>query len=397
MDVVEHHYEEIFQLTPVSLWEEDWAVVYAELDRLRDEGVTDFRAHFAGNPAQVFELASRVQITDMNEYTLELFEAESREQILGALATVFDAESFPVFAAQMVAAAEGKQQVSSEAYARTVKGKRIHVLMTLRMLERREGRVPVLLSMLDITERKAMEDKIREVVAALERSNKELEQFAYVASHDLQEPLRMVASYTQLLAQRYREQLDERAHKYIDYAVDGAKRMQDLINDLLHLSRVGTEGKPLVPVALEAVLDQVLVDLHGRVVDTGGEVSRGPLPTVDADAVQMSQLFLNLIGNGLKFRREGVAPAVHVSARPEGNEWVISVRDNGIGIEQQHHDDVFVLFRRLHGRGEYSGTGIGLAITKKIVERHGGRIWVESTVGEGSNFHIALPRSRSTP
>lgn len=397
MDNFDHRYQEIFQLTPVSLWEEDWATVFAELDRLRAEGVSDFRAYFMEHPEMVFGLAAKVQITDMNDYTLELFEADSREQMLTALATVFDEASFPVFAEQMIAAAEGKTQIKSEAYARTLKGKRIHVLMILRMLERRTDRVPVLLSMLDITGRKAMEDKIRDVVAALERSNRELEQFAYVASHDLQEPLRMVASYTQLLAQRYGAALDEKANKYIDYAVDGAKRMQSLINDLLHLSRVETEGKPLVPVSLEEVVDRVQGDLQGIVADTGGEISRGPLPTIDADPMQMGQLFQNLIGNGLKFHREGVAPRVHVAAELVGGEWVISVRDNGIGIEQEHHDDVFVLFRRLHGRGQYSGTGIGLSITKKIAERHGGRVWVESTVGEGSTFYIALPRGSSKP
>ncbi|MCA9705830.1 MAG: PAS domain S-box protein [Myxococcales bacterium] len=394
MDSFDHHYEEIFQLTPVGLWEEDWAAVFAEIDRLRASGVSDFRAHFTQHPELVFGLAAKVQITDLNEYSLRLFEAGSKEEMLGALATVFDEASFPVFAEQMIAAAEGRVQIESEAYARTLKGKRIHVLMILRMLERREGRVPVLLSMMDITERKRMEDRLREVAGALERSNRELEQFAYVASHDLQEPLRMVASYTQLLAQRYWDDLDDRAHKYIDYAVDGAKRMQNLINDLLHLSRVETEGRPLVPVSLEEVLDRVLSDLHGVLTDTGGEVTRGPLPTVEADPGQMGQLLQNLVGNGLKFHRKGVKPHVHVSADRKGDEWVISVRDNGIGIESEYHEDVFGLFRRLHGRGEYSGTGIGLSITKKIAERHGGRVWLESTVGEGSNFSIALPASK---
>ncbi len=388
---VEHHYEEIFQLTPVGLWEEDWVAVYAEIDRLREEGVTDFRAYFLEHPEVVFGLAARVQITDINEYSLQLFEAASKEEMLTALSTVFDEASFPVFVEQMVAVAEGETRVESEAYARTLKGKRIHVLMVLRMLERQEGRVPVLLSMMDITHRKQMEDQLRDVAGALERSNKELEQFAYVASHDLQEPIRMVASYTQLLAQRYWDDLDDRAHKYINYAVDGAKRMQELINDLLHLSRVDTEGKAFVPVALGDVLDRVERDLEKAIAEQKGTVTRGELPTIEGDPVQMGQLIQNLVGNGLKFRREGVDPTVHVEAERKGDEWVISVRDNGIGVEEKHFEDVFVVFRRLHKRGEYKGTGIGLSVTKKIAERHGGRIWLESTPGEGSTFFIAFP------
>jgi len=201
----------------------------------------------------------------------------------------------------------------------------------------------------------------------------------------------MVASYTQLLAQRYWDDLDDRAHKYINYAVDGAKRMQELINDLLHLSRVDTEGKAFVPIALDVILDRVLRDLEKAIEDENGTVTRGELPTIECDPVQMGQLIQNLVGNGIKFRREGVAPVVHVDAERKGDEWVISVRDNGIGVEEKHFEDVFVVFRRLHKRGEYNGTGIGLSVTKKIAERHGGRIWLKSTPNEGSTFFIALP------
>jgi len=223
----------------------------------------------------------------------------------------------------------------------------------------------------------------------LARSNAELEQFAYVASHDLQEPLRMVASYTQLLARRYNGQLDSEAHEFIEYAVDGASRMQELINDLLTLSRVGTRGAEPEPTEAEEALAAALRNLELASEESGAEVTHDPLPPVLADQTQLTQLFQNLIGNAIKFRGADL-PRIHVSARRDGGDVRFSVKDNGIGIEPQYADRVFVLFQRLHGRGEYPGTGIGLAICKKIVERHGGRIWVEPEPGEGATFSFTL-------
>ena len=249
----------------------------------------------------------------------------------------------------------------------------------------------------DVTERKRYEAALRERSEALARSNAELEQFAYVASHDLQEPLRMVASYTQLLARRYEGQLDEKADRYIHFAVDGAQRMQGLINDLLALSRVGTQGKPFAPVDTGAVVQRVLRWLGGALEESGGAVVvPGPLPTVTGDAGQLEQLFQNLIANALKFRRPGVAPRVTVTAARQGDahgggEWLFTVRDNGIGFEQQFAEQIFVVFQRLHTRADYPGTGVGLAIVKKIVERHGGRIWAEGAPDAGATFHFTIP------
>ena len=222
----------------------------------------------------------------------------------------------------------------------------------------------------------------------LERSNSELQQFAYVASHDLQEPLRTVASFTQLLAKRYQDKLDDKAREFINFAVEGSKRMQDLINDLLAYSRVGTQAKPLQPVDCNTVLDRVLKSLERAIRDSAAVVTRDPLPRVFADDVQLGQLLQNLIANALKFCQG--PPRIRISAEPAGDLWKISVRDNGIGISLEHRERIFVIFQRLHTKQQYPGTGIGLAICKKIAERHGGRIWVEPAPGGGSIFSFTI-------
>jgi PAS domain S-box-containing protein len=242
----------------------------------------------------------------------------------------------------------------------------------------------------DVTLEKQAEQKAKELMAELDRSNKELEQFAYVASHDLQEPLRMVSSYTQLLSKRYKGRLDADADEFIAYAVDGANRMQGLINDLLAYSRVGTLGKVFKPTNCAAIFKQTLVNLRGAIEQSGAVVDSDMLPTVMADQMQIGQLLQNLIGNAIKYNK-AESPRVHVSAEHEGKDWLISVHDNGIGIDPQYADRIFVVFQRLHSREEYPGTGIGLAICKKIVERHGGHIGMKSHIGSGSTFYFTLP------
>jgi light-regulated signal transduction histidine kinase (bacteriophytochrome) len=200
----------------------------------------------------------------------------------------------------------------------------------------------------------------------------------------------MISSYVQLLSRRYNSKLDKDADEFIAYAVEGTKRMQQLINDLLAYSRVGTRGKPPMPTSFERVFSLALANLKIAVEESGAIVTHDELPTVIADEMQMVQLFQNLIGNAIKFRSH-VSPQVHVSARAKGNEWIFSVQDNGVGIDPQFFDRIFTIFQRLHGRNEYPGTGIGLTVSKKIVERHGGRIWLESEPGKGTTFYFTIP------
>jgi len=236
-------------------------------------------------------------------------------------------------------------------------------------------------------------DELARQAQELMRSNSELQQFAYVASHDLQEPLRMISSYTQLLLRRYGDHFDKEAREFMDYVVDGAARMKQLIEDILAYSRVGTRGREFKMVKSETALKKALVNLRAAIEADGATVTHDPLPEVEGDEVQLTQLFQNFIGNALKFKGAG-APRVHVSVAEVPRAWEFAVRDSGIGIDSQYFDRIFMVFQRLHSKGEYPGTGIGLAICKKVVDRHGGRIRVESQPGQGSTFFFTLPRNQ---
>ncbi len=246
----------------------------------------------------------------------------------------------------------------------------------------------------DVSERKAAEAHLLRKVDELCRSNEELEQFAYVASHDLQEPLRMVSSYTQLLSRKYKGKLDADADEFIAFAVDGATRMRRLIQDLLMFSRVGSKGRDPRNTSSEIALQQALVNLRNAIEESGAQVTSDSLPIVLADEVQLTQLFQNLVGNAIKYQNPGV-PKIHISAAiNDEKNWIFSVQDNGLGIAPQYFEKIFGMFQRLHKREEFAGTGIGLAICKKIVERHGGSITVESQLGHGSIFRFALAEKR---
>ena len=282
-----------------------------------------------------------------------------------------------------------------ELSGRRKNGSEFPIEIMLSPLESAEG-ILVTAAIRNISVRKDAEKQLARMVDELNRSNEELAQFAYIASHDLQEPLRMVVSYTQLLSRRYKGKLDSDADEFIAFAVDGASRMQRLIQDLLAYSRVGKRGQDLLDTSSDEALQQALVNLRGAIEDSGALVTHGPLPKVLADEMQLVQLFQNLVGNAIKYQNPGV-PLVHISAARNGEKkWIFSVKDNGLGIESKYFERIFGMFQRLHKRQEFAGTGIGLAICKKIVERHGGRISVESQPGQGSTFRFALAESEMT-
>jgi chemotaxis family two-component system sensor kinase Cph1 len=351
------------------------------------------RSIFRAAPTGIGMVCNRV-ITQANERICEIT-GYSREELVGQSAKILylTEEEFELVGQEKYAQISQQGTGTVETRWQRKDGKIIDVQLSSAPIDPEDLSLGVTFTALDVTERKEAEAALARKTEELACSNAELEQFAYVASHDLQEPLRMVSSYVQLLARRYKEKLDSDADDFINFAVDGANRMQALINDLLAYSRVGTKGKRLEATSCETVLDHALANLQFAIEENGARVTRDPLPTVRADPSQLTQLFQNLIANAIKFRREE-PPHVHLGAERGESGWLFSIRDNGIGIKEEYGERIFEIFQRLHGRNEYSGTGIGLAICKKIVERHGGRIWVAINPGGGSRFYFTLPQER---
>ena len=321
----------------------------------------------------------------------------SREEILEChIFDLYHPDSLPAAQEVFQIFKESCEIHDAELQLRRKDGSKIYVSLNVTALRDEQGAiVRSRSSWRDITVRVRVEQQLAEKAKELSRSNEELERFAYVASHDLKEPLRMVASYLQLLERRYGEKLDQDAKEFIEYAVNGATRMKRLINDLLAYSRVGTRGNPFEATNLNSVLSQVHVNLRATIEESGAIISQDEMPTIDVDESQMVQLFQNLLANAIKFRKEGEAPQISIRANDIGNDWEFAVKDNGIGLDPQYKDRIFVIFQRLHTKEVYAGTGIGLAVSKRIVERHGGNIWVESKLGEGSTFYFSLPKRQA--
>lgn len=284
-----------------------------------------------------------------------------------------------------------KMGITFETIHRRKDGSMYPVEVHLQMMELTEGNI-IVTFVNDISARKKNEEKMNRTLRELERSNKELEQFAYVASHDLQEPLRMVSSYTQLLSRRYKDKLDDDANDFINFAVDGSKRMQRLIDDLLDYSRITTRGKDFVTIDCNAVLGETIVILQNKIRDTNAVITNSELPSITGDTAQITRLFQNLIDNAIKYRKKDQLPIIHISSIDHNDEVEFIVQDNGIGIDHAYQDRIFIIFQRLHSKEEYLGSGIGLSICKRIVERHHGRIWFESVLGSGTAFHFMLKK-----
>jgi len=376
--------------TPKPLLNQDTALVASEIH---------LRSYIEAALRAILAVSQDGRIVFMNGHTEEIF-GYTREELFGqdsaillpqrfraayaaALRTYFAAPSVRVLGKDIDLAGRRKN------------GEEFPIEIGLSYVQAQDG-VIALGFVSDITDGKRVRDDLAHANAELRRSNADLEQFAYMASHDLQEPLRIVTSYLKLLDRRYQGQLDAEAHEFIDFAVDGATRMKGLIQDLLTFSRAGTRSADIHNVPAEILVQRAVENLKAAIEERSAEVTWDqPLPQVAADAGLLVQVLQNLVANGIKFQKDGAAPRVHISVGAQGSEWVFSVRDNGIGIDPRHAGRIFRIFERLNASDQYPGTGMGLAIAQKIVERHGGRIWFESKPGEGSTFSFSLPPTGS--
>ena len=346
---------------------------------------------FRAAPVGIGMISHRV-ITQANDQLCRMT-GYTRDELIGKDARIFypDAESYDLVGREKYAQIMADGTGTVETRWRRKDGTVRDILLSSSPIDRSRPYEDVVFNALDITRLHESERALESYMDDLQRSNEELQRFAYVASHDLQEPLRSIISFSQLLERRYRGKLDQDADEYIAFIVEGGNRMQTLILDLLQLSRVETKARPLIPTDTGEVVADALRLMETPIREAGATIEVGEMPAVLADAAQLAQVFANLVGNALKYRREGVPPEVWISAERRDRMVEFAVRDNGIGIEEDYFDRIFVIFQRLHTREEYEGTGIGLAIVRKIVERHGGRVRVESVPGEGSTFFFTLP------
>ncbi len=403
--------EQFFEARCLPFLEDQYFVVVRNItERVQaalalQESEARYRQLFQSVPVGIFRTSRSGEVLEANPGSVRILAYPNRQTLIGSDSAAYwlNSEDLQRF---IKTVADEDLLEGFETQFRRYDGQQIWVRLSTQAMRDADGRVLFYEGTLeDVSIRAIAEKELKDTALELQRSNIELANFAYVASHDLQEPLRMVSSYLQLLQRRYQGQLDSDADEFIDFAVDGAVRMKALINGLLAYSRVGTRGKEFAPMDCNIALSKMCANLKLAIKDHDAIVTHDPLPIVMGDETQLVQLFQNLIGNAIKFRGTQ-APRVHISVERtsegtiehsdcENNEsaevWQFAVKDNGIGIDPQYAERIFTIFQRLHGKDEYPGTGIGLAICKKIVERHGGRIWVESTPGEGAAFYFTIP------
>lgn len=353
-----------------------------------------FRTLVESSPNAVLLVAAGGTITLLNRQAEAMF-GYTREELIGQLVETLVPVRFrpghPALRAEFAAQPQQRPMgAGRDLFGLRKDGSEVPLEIGLTPIERTEG-LFVLATITDITERKRKEDELRTTAADLARSNEDLERFAHVVSHDLQEPLRVISSHLANVRQRLGERLDDETRESIDFSVDAAARMQALVRNILVYSRVGRQERGFARTDMEAVLNIVLGDLAASIKETGASIRHDPLPTVSADSLLMSQVMQNLLSNAIKFCAKGIAPAIRIGAIREERGWIFWVRDNGIGIEPENDLRVFKMFNRLHTREDYPGAGIGLAICKRIAEYHGGRIWVKSQPGQGSTFFFTIP------
>lgn len=370
------------------------------LEGEREAGEARLQAFFEVAPLAILAINTDQNLILVNRQTEEMF-GYARDELLGQPLVTLIPERFREKHPENVRnyfenPRRRKMGTALCLVGRRRDGSEFPVEVGLNYVETGEGRF-ALAMVSDIAERKHHEEELQRVNEQLRRSNEELENFTYAASHDLQEPLRMVTNYMQLLERRAGDKLDGDAREFLSFAVEGGRRMRDLIQDLLRLSRIGTQKLELSMVPAQTIVDQATLSLRSAIEDSGAAITAGELPPVVADSGLIAQVFQNLLANAIKFRAPGTRPEIHISARSEDAMRVFAVRDNGIGIDMAHAGRIFQMFERLHSPEDYGGSGVGLALARRIIERHGGRIWVESSPGQGSTFYFSLPAKMSLP
>jgi PAS domain S-box-containing protein len=392
----ERRFRRIFDTAHVAIWEQDFSKARKELLALQRQGVVDLRSYLSEHPEFLQRAVQQIRIVDANLAAVELFEAENKNELITSIASVFVPGAYAVFAEVLLAMAQGKSAFQSEAPLVSFRGKPLQVLFALTFPPDDPTLSTVLVSLMNITDRKHAEEALRRANEALRRANSDLEHFAYAAAHDLQEPLRNVVLYTQMLQRRYSDNLDAKGREACRISVEGAQRMQALVQGLLDYTRVVSDSEMEMDMDAESALDcarilaSVKENLRTSIEEAHAKIICDKLPIVNARDTHLLQLFQNLLSNAIKYRKPGQDAVIHITARQELGEWIFLVEDNGVGVPPEYQTRIFEAFKRLHGR-EIPGVGMGLTICSRIVAHYGGRMWVESQKDRGSTFAFTLP------